>query len=604
MKNLLLLFCLLFAAGSADAQCVSSFSATQTPSGNNLLNVVFTNSSSYGLPFTGQKKSMDIYYGDAGGAGNLFSYPGTSIPNHVYSAPGTYTASLKIRSYDSASNTTICTDSAAITVTVAYPACGATITVTGTGATKTFTANNPAATSGITYSWNYGDGNTGTGSPINHTYAASGTYTVTLVASTGSCTYTNSTTVVVYIAPPPLNCASLKASFTASVSGNVGSFTNTSNIASGAYQTIGSWDYGDGTTGSGYTTPAHSYSTPGVYTVKLVMQWKDSLNTTSCRDSATRTITVSTVPSPANIISGNVIYDTSFGREYFKVYLIKLDTSTMILSAVDSLITGNTAAPYYAFGSKPAGLYRVKAAVHNGTSFGTGFIPTYHDSSLYWNLATVITHTGGSTLNKRIYVRRGVVSAGPGFIGGNVSMGANKGASGGVPNLMIYLRDANMRVIQTAITDGSGNYSFPNIPYGPYSIWPEQINYTTLPVTPIVLNATYPSRTDIHFNMDDSKRSIAPRNELSVGSQSLSSDFITIAPVPANDVVTITWNGMNDATAQFTITNITGKIVARTAVLQGHAGSTQVNLNGLAHGVYFVHGSGTLAAKVTRLVIQ
>lgn len=604
MKKLLLIFSLMLSAGFAGAQCTAAFSAAQAPTGNNLLNVNFTNTSTYVLAYPGQKKSLNIDYGDGV---MLNGIPGTTIPAHVYGTPGTYTVGLRIRDYDSASNSTLCTDTFGIIITVSYPACGATIAVTGTGASRTFTATNPAATSGIAYSWNFGDATSATGSPVSHTYAANGTYNVTLTATAGSgptaCTYVNTLAVVVYTPPPALNCSSLHASFVSSVSSAVASFSNTSTIASSLYQTIANWNYGDGTTGAGYNTPPHTYSVPGVYPVKLVMTWKDSTNTTSCRDSVTNYVTITTVPTPANIISGNISYDTTgIGLKFFNVYLIKLDTATNILSAVDSTFTGTTASPYYAFGYKPAGKYRVKAAEWTSTGMGNGFIPTYHDSSVYWSTATVINHTGASSLNKNIRMKKGAPTTGTGFIGGNIALGANKGAAAGVSNMLVYLRDASMRVIQTTLTDASGNYSFPNIAFGPYSVWPERINYNTTPKTPLVLNSTYPSRSDIDFNLDEGKRNIVPRGYLSVGTIGGQEGFIHVTPVPASGAVTIIWNGMADG--QFIITNITGKVVARTAAVQGKTGSVNVSLDGLSHGVYFVHGSGALSGKVTKLVVE
>ncbi len=607
MKKLLLLFSLLLSAGIAGAQCIASLSATQAPSGNNLLRFTFTNSSYYGLPFSGQLKSYDVYYGDGAVS---YGVPGTTVPAHIYAAPGTYTVGFRMRSYDSASGLTVCTDSVGILVTASYPACGSTISVTSSGATRTFTATNPAGTTGITYSWNYGDGFTGTGSPASHTYAASGTYTVTLTATAGSgpsaCTYTNTISVVVYIPPPALNCGTLSANFVFSVSGAIASFTNSSSIATptSSYQSTATWNYGDGTVGAGFNTPPHTYAAPGVYSVKLVMIWRDSLFTTSCRDSITKVVTITSVPSPANIISGNIFYDSTGGMKYFKVYLIKYDSATTTLSAVDSLITGNTSSPYYSFGSKPAGSYRTKAAEWTGTTFGTGFIPTYHDSSLYWNLASVINHTGGSTLNRRIWMKKGTPTTGVGFIGGNVSLGANKGAAGGVYNLLVYLRDANMRVIQAAFTDASGNYSFSNLPMAPYSVWPELMNYATIPVTPIVLNATNPSKTAIDFNLDDAKRNIAPRGMLAV-CNCIADRSITVSPIPANGKITISWSSLTSASeAQFSIVSLTGNVVGKSPVVHGANGSVDMALGNLSSGVYFVHGSGSFAGNVTKLVVQ
>lgn len=603
MKKLLLLCCALFVVGTAGAQCTAALSAAQSPSGNNLLNVSFTNNSSYGFPFTGQRKSFNIDFGDITG---LTNYQGTSIPDHVYPGPGTYTVGFRIRSYDSATNTTICTDTTTISVTVAYPACGSTIAVSGTGATRTFTAATPAGTSGMSYSWNFGNGNTGSGASVSNTYAATGNYTVTLTATNGTCTYTNTTTVFIYIPPPPLNCATLNANFNTSISGNIATFTNTSNVASGSYQTIANWSFGDGTTATGYNTPPHAYTAPGVYTVKLVMQWKDSLNTTSCKDSITRNVTVVSVPSPTNIISGNVFYDTLLsGYTYFKVYLIKFDSSTNLLSAVDSVTTGSAPTPYFAFGNKPAGNYRLKAVPQNSTLTGSGHIPTYHDSSVYWNTASVINHSGGTTLNKRIYVLHGSVVSGSGFIGGNVAFGANKGAANSVSNLQVYLRDANMRIIQMAITDSMGNYSFSNLPLAPYSVWPEMMNYTTMPRTPLVINATRPSLTDIDFNVDNTKRSIEPRNTLSVsGCNCITEDYLSVSPVPAKGSLTIAWNATANPSVHFTMTSTTGQVVARTPVLNDKSGVHVMSLEGIAPGVYFLHGSGQLAAKVTRIIVQ
>ncbi|MBL7718193.1 MAG: PKD domain-containing protein [Flavipsychrobacter sp.] len=122
--------------------------------------------------------------------------------------------------------------------------------------------NSTTGTQPITYSWNFGDGNTGTGTTPTHTYFNTGSYTVTVIATDANgckdtAVYNN------YI-----NVLSLNADFTAPDSAcvhNAVSFTNTSS----AHQSR-TWYFGDGGT-STQNNPTYTYSTAGTYNVMLVI---------------------------------------------------------------------------------------------------------------------------------------------------------------------------------------------------------------------------------------------------------------------------------------------------------------------------------------------
>jgi PKD repeat protein len=144
--------------------------------------VVFTDTSNLGVPPADQ-----FLWGFGDGITSTLENP-----THLYGAPGTYTVTLEL------CNSVGC-DTVTGTVAV-LPLPAANFTFETSLLTVTFTNASQDATS---YLWAFGDGITSTvGNPV-HTYATSGTYTVTLQA-TGDCgTDQAIITVTVSTTPPP-----------------------------------------------------------------------------------------------------------------------------------------------------------------------------------------------------------------------------------------------------------------------------------------------------------------------------------------------------------------------------------------------------------------
>ena len=118
-------------------------------------------------------------FGDGGTA------TGTLTPTHVYSNPGTYTATLTAIDPDGLSSSATVVMSVADvapTVTVSVPSSGT------AGAAVSFAAvgadiSPVVQAAGFTYNWSFGDGTTGTGADPSHAYSAAGTYDVSVNAT-------------------------------------------------------------------------------------------------------------------------------------------------------------------------------------------------------------------------------------------------------------------------------------------------------------------------------------------------------------------------------------------------------------------------------------
>jgi PKD repeat protein len=111
--------------------------------------------------------------------------------------------------------------------------------------------------------WTFGDDTTATGSPIQHSWAKPGTYTVVLSATnvSGTATAQASITVFAKVEAPAAKIASSTTAVT------VGQSVALQSASTGNPTSL-QWTFGDGTTALGAVV-SHSWKTPGAYTVTL-----------------------------------------------------------------------------------------------------------------------------------------------------------------------------------------------------------------------------------------------------------------------------------------------------------------------------------------------
>ena len=197
---------------------------------------------------------------------------------HVFAEPGEHIVTLTVTDNGGAQATATAT----ITTERANVLPEAVFTTTAQGLAVSFDAGGSTDSDGQVagYKWDFGDGSTGTGGLVSHTYAAEGSYTVRLVVTDDRGGEDTAEEVV------KVSNAAPTAQFESSAEGLNATFdAATSKDVDGSIASY-NWNFGDGSTGTG-VLPQHTFTNPGTYTVTLTVT--DNLGATG---TASTSITV------------------------------------------------------------------------------------------------------------------------------------------------------------------------------------------------------------------------------------------------------------------------------------------------------------------------
>jgi PKD repeat protein len=244
----------------------AAFTITPIPVNFNVASIFDASSST---PGTGASSivSYSWTFGDgSSGTGKTVSHTYTQS-----TSPGNaYTVTLTVTNDRGLSNTT----TQSVSVDASPAPSGDWIfspTTPSVGDTVFFNASaiKPAAGHQIVqYSWNFGDGTTGSGAQVTHAFAAAATYQVvlTVVDDAGQrITPTHGVTINSGV-PTALFTSSVANALTHTMFFDGGGSTAAGTATIVTYQ----WAFGDGFTGTGQTI-AHTYAVSGAYSVRLTV---------------------------------------------------------------------------------------------------------------------------------------------------------------------------------------------------------------------------------------------------------------------------------------------------------------------------------------------
>jgi PKD repeat protein/Flp pilus assembly pilin Flp len=206
----------------------------------------------------------------------------TTSPSKTYSAGGTFTVTLLVTDNGGSTNSTTKTITVAANVAPVAAYTYACTYLTCNFSNSSTDANGSGTISN--YSWAFGDSTSSSTTSPSKTYAAAGTYNITLTV-TDSGGLSNTVTKSITVGP---NAAPV-ANFVFDCSYLTCNFTNTSTDSDGSISSS-AWSFGDNTSSSN-TSPSKTYGAAGTYNVTLTVTDNGGIST-----SVTKTV-VTTVTS-------------------------------------------------------------------------------------------------------------------------------------------------------------------------------------------------------------------------------------------------------------------------------------------------------------------
>jgi PKD repeat protein len=212
--------------------------------------------------------------------------------SHAFIAPGTYTVSLAVEDDAAVANSTT-VDTAEVIVNASPVAMGGPDRHVAIGEVIDFDASGSFDPDGILvdHAWNFGDGSTGTGSRVPFAYGQPGIFLVTLTVRDNSNLSGDTATdrVDVYVNAPPIADAGEDQLVTSSEVNFDGTRSRDPDGEIADY----SWEFGDGTSGTG-PNASHVFKQPGVYDVQLTVTDNAGVRNSTATDHVQ--VTVNSLP--------------------------------------------------------------------------------------------------------------------------------------------------------------------------------------------------------------------------------------------------------------------------------------------------------------------
>jgi PKD repeat protein len=442
------------------------------------------------------------------------------------------------------------------------------------------------------YYWEFGDGVTGAGEFVTHTYPYGGMYNVNMqsIDATG-CTY--QTFMQIWVDSVYQQGCSNYFTYE-QVDSNTYTFSGVVYLNNGMTYpdstTVFSWDFGDGTTGTGQTVTHYFQENPaGGYTVCLT-------TTTVLPDGSACTAYYCEAVNagvPSFSIYGYILLDNNLVADYGIVHLMEMDSLWQNVIEVGSTMIDSMG--FYSFqdiSMYNTRLYYVQAELTEGSAYFGQYLPTYYESALTWEEATPILPLMNWPAN--IYMIAGrQMDSGDGAISGVVS---ELGTRGLMNDVEVVLLDTDKNPLTYLRSNEQGVFDFDGLAYGTYVIHAELMGIHTVQAE-VTLSAEIPEanvevqvsggEANIVFGMPEQKAVIDNAGD--------------VYPNPVNDIAKLDITVKKPISLSLSIFGQTGQLMdVREISLSAGTHNIKLDTGNLPVGLYLVRittGQGEMISR-------
>jgi len=290
-------------------------------------------------------------------------------------------------------------------------------------------------------------------------------------------------------------------------------------------------------------------------------------------------------------IAGFVLLDKVMA-DFVTVYLISYNEKDSTISAMDSTVTDSGG--FFMFYNLVYPGYYLKAAMQSSSQYYKDYLPTYYDTSVYWDQAIEVEiYPNGLPVWAEIHMIKGNNPGGPGFIGGKVSKGSNM-RSDQFPGIPVILLDGMGKAVAYTYSDEDGNFAFNDLALGNYKVYAD---YFGIECEELSLELTESNKTVTNVEIVVNKTGIV----VSLGDliEGLVETAGKLFPNPADEQINLKLMALQNVNIRISIFNLMGKEVY-TDYISVHQGQNLISipLDELENGVYMlnlnVEGKGQL----------